>query len=272
MHAVLTIAGFDPSGGAGVLADSKTFAAFGCFGAAAITSVTSQNSLGVFATYHQSPEILRQQLLPLLEDYEIAAVKIGMLPTRQLMEVVAATITKYGLKNIVLDPILQSSSGFPLIDEEAKTFYREVLMPKVNLVTPNLDEVGGLLGLKPTTAVAMGEAAQELSRQLSNNGSAPVAVLVKGGHLLDVATDVLFDGQALHTFSSPKIITQHTHGTGCTLSSAITALLALGYKLPEAVQRAKDYVTAAIKYAPGIGHGAGPLNHFYSYAPDSLFN
>ncbi len=272
IRTVLTIAGFDPSGGAGVLADIKTFAAFGCFGAAAITSLTSQNSQGVFAAYHQTPEILRQQLAPVLADYELAAVKIGMLPTAELGEVVAAMITQYGLKNIVLDPVLRSSSGYDLIEDGTKNFLLERLLPCTDLVTPNLDEVEILLGTKPTSPTEMSQAAQQLSRQLSARSKAHVAVLVKGGHLPDAATDVLFDGKDIHVFSAAKIVTRHTHGTGCTLSSAITALLARDVGLPEAVRRAKDYVTAAIKHAPGIGQGAGPLNHFYSYAPDQLFN
>ena len=272
MRTVLTIAGFDPSGGAGVLADIKTFAAFGCFGAAAITSLTSQNSQGVYAVYYQTPEILHRQLAPVLEDYEIAAVKIGMLPTAELVEVVAAMITRFGLKNIVFDPVLRSSSGYALIEDEAKNALLETLLPLTDLITPNLDEVEMLLGTKPALPTEMSEAAQQLSRQLSAKKNAPVAVLVKGGHLPEAATDVLFDGKDIHVFSTAKIATRHTHGTGCTLSSAIAALLALGFELPEAVRRAKDYVTAAIQHAPGIGQGAGPMNHFYSYAPDQLFN
>ena len=268
MHIVLTIAGFDPSGGAGVLADSKTVAAFGCFCAAAITSLTSQNSLGVYATYHQTPEILRQQITPVLEDYEIAAVKIGMLPTRELIEVVATTIGQYSLRNIVIDPVLSSSSGYLLMGEEARKLLVEILMPMATIITPNLDEVEILLGRKPTSPTEMGAAARQLSQQVSARNKAPVAVLVKGGHLSDVATDVLFDGTDEHVFSAVKLATRHTHGTGCTLSSAIAALLAHGCLLPEAVQRAKDYVTEAIKHAPGIGRGAGPMNHFYRYAPN----
>lgn len=271
MLTVLTIAGFDPSGGAGVLADCKTFAAFDCFGAAAITSLTSQNTQGVYATYHQTGEILRQQLAPVLEDYEVAAVKIGMLPTRELVEVVAAMIPKYDLKNIVIDPVLRASSGYSLIEDVTKNLLLEALLPLTDLVTPNLDEVEMLLGTKPSSLTEMEEAAQHLSQQFTAKKKTPVAVLVKGGHLPQTATDVLFDGKEIHVFSTAKIASRHTHGTGCTLSSAIAALLAHGFVLPEAVQRAKAYVTAAISQAPGIGHGAGPMNHFYSYAPDQLF-
>lgn len=267
MQTVLTIAGFDPSGGAGVLADSKTFVALGCFGVAAVTSLTAQNTLGVRATFHQPANVLRAQLLPLLDDYEIAAVKIGMLPTQELIEVVIELLEQYSLPNVVLDPVLQSSSGYPLMADEAKNFLREILLPRVDVVTPNLDETAILLGIKPNSVEKMRIAAQALSQQVSRDK--PVAVLVKGGHLETEATDVLFDGQTWHSFTTARLVTRHTHGTGCTLSSAIAAFLAQDYALPEAVQRAKKFVTEAIRHAPGIGHGAGSLNHFFAYAPIS---
>ncbi len=261
MQTVLTIAGFDPSGGAGVLADIKTCAAFGCFGAAAITSVTSQNTRAVYATFHQSAEVLRAQLGPILADYDIAAVKIGMLPTVELIEVVIEMLTQRTLQNIVLDPVLQSSSGFALTDDAAQKLLFEKLLPLTDVVTPNLHEVEVLLGRKPMTVQEMQTAAEQLSAQLSQHK--PVAVLVKGGHLPHEATDVLFTGNALYNFTAVQLSSRHTHGTGCTLSSAIAALLAQNCALPEAVQRAKNYVTEAIIHAPNIGHGAGPLNHFY---------
>lgn len=270
MKTVLTIAGFDPSGGAGVLADIKTIAAFGCFGAAAITSLTSQNTRGVFATFHQSAEILQAQLVPVLADYDIAAVKIGMLPTAELIEVVLEILAQRTLPNIVLDPVLQSSSGFALMDEAAQKLLQEKLLPLTDVVTPNLDEIAVLLGKKPMTVPEMQTAAEQLSAQLSQYK--PVAVLVKGGHLQHEATDVLFDGNTLYSFTAAKLSSRHTHGTGCTLSSAIAALLAQNCALPEAVQRAKNYVTEAIINAPNIGHGAGPLNHFYNYAAKSPNN
>ena len=269
MQTVLTIAGFDPSGGAGVLADIKTSAAFGCFGAAAITSLTSQNTRGVFATFHQSAEVLRAQLVPILEDYDIAAIKIGMLPTVELVEVVLEIITQRTLPNIVLDPVLQSSSGFALMDDAAQKLWLKKLLPLTDVVTPNLNEVEVLLGRKPLTVPEMQTAAQQLSAQLSQHKS--VAVLVKGGHLQNEATDVLFAGNALYSFTAAKLSSRHTHGTGCTLSSAIAALLAQNCALPEAVQRAKNYVTEAIIHAPNIGEGAGPMNHFYTYVAKSPY-
>jgi hydroxymethylpyrimidine kinase/phosphomethylpyrimidine kinase len=267
MKTVLTIAGFDPSGGAGVLADIKTFAAFGCFGAAGITSITSQNTHGVLATFHHSADRLRSQLVPVLEDYQIAAVKIGMLPTRELVEDVAELLAEYSLRNIVLDPVLQSSSGHLLIDSEAISYLCAKLMPRVDLLTPNLAEAAIFFGERPQTLDEMKVAAQQIGTTLVRDKT--IAVLVKGGHLQDEATDVLFDGQTLHEFTTPKISSRHTHGTGCTLSSAIAALLAQDVALPDAVRRAKEFVTEAIRHAPGIGHGAGPLHHFFAYAPNS---
>lgn len=263
MQTVLTIAGFDPSGGAGVLADIKTFAAFGCFGVAAITSLTSQNTRGVFATFHQPSKVFRAQLAPLLDDFEIAAVKIGMLPTVELIEVVIELLGSQTLPNIVLDPVLQSSSGFALMDGEAQKMLLEKVLPMTDVVTPNLNEVNILLGKKPTTIEEMQDAAQVLSRQFSQHKK--VAVLVKGGHLPNEATDTLFDGDALHSFTGKKLASLHTHGTGCTLSSALASLLAQNCALSKAVERAKNYVTEAIIKAPQLGHGAGPMNHFFNY-------
>ena len=266
MQVILTIAGFDPSGGAGVLADIKTFAAFGCYGAAAITSITAQNTLGVFAAYHQSPEILQAQLDPILADYEISAVKIGMLPTTEMIEMVAAIIERKQLPNIVLDPVLHSSSGFALIDKSAQETLFTKLMPLVDVVTPNLAEIAALTGTKPTNPDEMKQSAITLKFQLEAGQTpgrqARQAILIKGGHLAGEATDVLFAAGEFLFFSAPKIESRHTHGTGCTLSSAIAASLASGEELSTAVKRAKEYVTAAIINAPQLGKGNGTLNHF----------
>ena len=266
MQTVLTIAGFDPSGGAGVLADCKTFAAFGCFGVAAITSLTSQNTLGVYATFHQTAEVLRAQIVPLLEDFDIAAIKIGMLPKVELMEVVLEALSRHTFQNVVVDPVLRSSSGASLMQIEAQRFYIDHILLRADLVTPNLPEVEALLGARPTTTVEMEGAARDLSQQLSQIKT--VAVLVKGGHLDQEATDVLFDGETMHNFSATKLLSRHTHGTGCTLSSAIAASLAGGDEMAQAVKRAKEYVTQAIQHAPGLGQGAGPMNHYYRYVAE----
>jgi len=264
MPTVLSIAGFDPSGGAGVLADIKTFAAWGCFGAAAITSLTAQNTAAVFGAYHQSPEVLRAQLEPILSDFEIAAVKTGMLPTRETIEVVAAVIERYSLVNIVVDPVIRSTSGYDLIDDAAAVYLSERLLPLADVMTPNMAEAARLTGMEVIDLDSMRQAAKRLHEQCRARVSRPdarQAVLVTGGHLADEATDVLYDGREMRLFRAPKIATRNTHGTGCTLSSAIAALLARGRDIPKAVEQAKNYLAAAIRTAPDIGHGAGPLNH-----------
>ena len=258
MRTVLTIAGFDPSGGAGVAADLKTFAALKTYGIAVVTSLTSQNTQKVYATFHQSVEVVKAQLIPLCEDFQIDAVKIGMLPTRELIEFVAATITAYNLKNVVLDPVFRSSSGHDLIDAEARGSLVEKLFPLATVMTPNLDEASVLLQRSITNEDEMKAAAAELQQQTNCS-----AVLVKGGHLSGVASDILFHENACQIFSTPRVMTGNTHGTGCTLSSAIAANLAHGATIPEAVQQAKEYVTEALKNSLAVGQGKGSLNHFH---------
>jgi len=263
MLTVLSIAGFDPSGGAGVLADIKTFAAFGCYGAAAITSITSQDTVAVYGAYHQTPEVLRAQLGPVVADYEIAAVKTGMLPTSAAIKVVAELIEDHNLSNIVIDPVIRSTSGYDLIDGAAACL-SERLLPLADVLTPNMAEAARLTGMEVSTLDEMRRAARrlyELCQAGKTRRIARRAVLVTGGHLADEATDVLYDGRETQVFRAPKIVTRNTHGTGCTLSSAIAALLARGCDVPEAVRRAKDYLAAALRTAPAIGRGAGPLNH-----------
>lgn len=259
MRTVLTIAGFDPSGGAGIAADLKTFAALKTYGVAAITSLTSQNTQQVYATFHQSVEVVRAQLIPLCEDFQIDAVKIGMLPTRALIEFVAETMISYDLKNIVIDPVFRSSSGHDLIDAEAKEVLVEKLFPLAAVITPNLDEISALLHRSVTNEIEMSAAAGELQRRTIS----PAAVLIKGGHLKGDAMDVLWHENVVTTFSAPRILTRNTHGTGCTLSSAIAANLAHGATIPAAVAQAKEYVTEALKKSIEVGKGKGPLNHFY---------
>ena len=269
MLIVLSIAGYDPSGGAGVLADIKTFAAFGCYGAAAITSITSQNTLGVYGAYHQPAEILRAQLEPIISDFPIAAVKTGMLPTRESIEVVAETIERHALPKVVIDPVIRSTSGYDLIDEAAIETLIERLLPVADVITPNLQEAARLTGMKVEDLEGMKRAARQLRRMCEDRRGrhrAGPAVLVKGGHLLgghleDEAIDVLDDGSELRVFRAPRIATRNTHGTGCTLSSAIAASLAGGHELSAAISNAKRYLEAALRGAPGVGHGAGPVNH-----------
>jgi len=268
MRTVISIAGFDPSGGAGTLADIKTFAAFGCFGAAAITSLTFQNTTAVYGAAHQSADVLRSQIEPIVRDFQIAAVKTGMLPTRETIEVAAEIIENHALPNVVVDPVIRSTSGFDLIDEAAMEFLVERLLPLADVITPNMAEASRLTGLEVEDLDGMKRAAERIHRMcstVSEQREARRAVLVKGGHLETEATDVLFDGREFHLFRAPKIATRNTHGTGCTLSSAIAALLARGHEINEAVAQAKRYLTEAIRAAPDIGHGAGPLNHLHQY-------
>jgi hydroxymethylpyrimidine kinase/phosphomethylpyrimidine kinase len=266
MRVVLTIAGFDPSGGAGTLADIKTIMAFGCFGVAAITSLTSQNTVAVYGAMHQTAAGLRAQLDPVLEDFDIAAVKLGMLPNREIIECVAETLTRHALPNIGLDPVICSTSGYDLIDAAALAALQERLLPLADIITPNLPEAERLTGLLINNLDSMRQASAQIREQSTTRfprSATPRqhAVLVKGGHLPDEAVDVLNDGQSVRYLPAPKLATRNTHGTGCTLSAAIAAGLANGAELFEAVQRAKRYVGAALRLAPDLGHGAGPLNH-----------
>jgi hydroxymethylpyrimidine kinase/phosphomethylpyrimidine kinase len=264
MLVVLSIAGFDPSGGAGVLADIKTFSAFGCFGTAAITSLTSQNTMAVYGAIHQSAETLRTQIEPVVNDFQIAAVKTGMLPTLETIEVTAEMIEHRELPNVVVDPVIRSTSGFDLIDESAMKFLIERLLPLASVVTPNMTEAERLTGIEVKDLDGMKRAAKRIYELARLSAIRNQAVLVKGGHLPDEATDVLFDGKQFQLFRAPKIITRNTHGTGCTLSSAIAALLAKGCEVAEAIAEAKRYLEAALQSAPNLGHGAGPLNHLVS--------
>lgn len=264
MLVALSIAGFDPSGGAGVLADIKTFSAFGCFGTAAVTSLTSQNTIAVHGAFHQTAEVLRAQLEPIVNDFRISAVKVGMLPTRETVEVTADIIKRHGLPNVVVDTVLRSTSGYDLAGEGTIRCLIERLFPLADLITPNLAEASRLTGLEVEDLEGMKNAARLIHEMCSPETVKPSAlhaVLVKGGHLSKDATDVLFDGHEFHLFHAPRIITRSTHGTGCTLSSAIAASLARGCNVQQAVTKAKRYLEAGLLSAPNIGRGAGPLNH-----------
>jgi hydroxymethylpyrimidine/phosphomethylpyrimidine kinase len=262
----MSIAGFDPSGGAGALADIKTFAAMGCFGTAAVTSLTFQNTVAVYGASHQTPDVLRAQIEPVVDDFEVAAVKIGMIPTRELIEVVAEIIENKRLPNVVVDPVIRSTSGHDLIDADAVGFLIERLLPLADVITPNMAEAERLTGLESQDMEGMKKAARRIYEMTSapkSRRTARRATLVKGGHLEeDEATDILFDGREFHIFRAPKVATRETHGTGCALSSAIAALLAQGCDIPEAVARAKRYMSEILRAVPDIGHGASPLDHY----------
>jgi hydroxymethylpyrimidine/phosphomethylpyrimidine kinase len=253
----LTIAGSDSGGGAGIQADLKTFQAFGVFGTSALTAITAQNTRGVSAVHAIPGDIVRAQVHAVATDFEVRACKTGMLATRELVQLVATLIDQEWLPNYVLDPVMVATSGDRLLAEDAEAAIAEHLLPRCTIVTPNLDEAGMLAGFEVRDEAGMRRAADALIEQ----GAA--AVLVKGGHLPgDQITDLLFDRQEFTEFRRAKIRTSSTHGTGCTLSAAITAGLAHGRDLRAAVTLALQFVERAIREAPGLGHGHGPLNHF----------
>ena len=247
----LTIAGLDPSGGAGIIADIKTFSAFGCFATAAISSVTFQNTTGVFGAVHQTADSVRRQIEPVLDDYEVAAVKTGMLPTREIIEEVARLMKERDLKNLVVDPVIRSTSGFDLIDDDALTALIEKLFPLADLITPNIPEAERITGIEIVSQDDIAKAAEIMHSMGARN------VLIKGGHFVEkgrkgegekrrageklTATDYLFIGEVVTIFESEFIETTATHGTGCVLSAAITANLALGKEMNEAVSTAKEF-------------------------------
>lgn len=260
---VLSIAGSDSGGGAGVQADLKTFAALGCFGTTAITALTAQNTRGVRSIHAVPLQILADQIDAVAEDIGIDAVKIGMLHSAPTVETVAAALDRHGLRQVVLDPVMVATSGAKLIDLQAVAALVRELFPRALVVTPNLDEAAMLVDRRLRTESDMEAAA----RQLLTMGAQ--AVLLKGGHLEgDAVSDLLLarDGVPLW-FRGKRIATPNTHGTGCTLSSAIASFIALGASLPDAVKRARDYVRGALEAGAEVrtGAGSGPLNH--SHAP-----
>lgn len=256
MRTALTIAGSDSSGGAGIQADLKTFAALGVFGCSAITAVTAQNTLGVSAVAQLDPSMVVAQIDTVLADLEIHATKIGMLASAAIVSAVADAVRRHRLANVVVDPVMVSKSGARLLDQNAVDAMRIRLFPLSTIVTPNVLEAEALTG-KP---IANRQDQRAAAIALMDLG--PRAVLVKGGHLDGPAVDVFHDGHQTIVLEAERIDSPHTHGTGCTLSSAIAARLALGDDLPSAVRAAKAYVTRAIAQAPGLGRGHGPLQHF----------
>jgi hydroxymethylpyrimidine kinase/phosphomethylpyrimidine kinase len=253
---VLTIAGFDPSGGAGVVADVKTITAFGCFAAAAVTSLTYQNTAGVYGAAHQTAEAVRAQVLPVVEDFTVAGAKTGMLPTREIIEEVARLFRETNLPAPVVDPVVRSTSGYDLIDDAALDALKRELMPLARVVTPNIPEAERMTGMRIRDRRAMAEAA----RLIRSMGAR--AVLVKGGHLEGArALDVLDEGGEVTYFDAERLETTSTHGTGCTLAAAIASCLARGHNVGDSVALAKRFVTEAIRRAPRLGRGHGPINH-----------
>lgn len=263
---VLTIAGSDSGGGAGVQADLKTIAAHGCYGMSVITALTAQNTVGVQAIHPVPVEFVRQQLDAVLEDIGADSIKIGMLFSPQLIRVVGERLRYYEAANIVLDPVMVAQSGDTLLKKEAVDALKSELIPYVDIITPNIPEASVLLGRQLSAIDEMENGAVELSALGCAN------VLIKGGHLEnDICDDMLYLGvvQEKVIFDGKRIETDNNHGTGCTLSSAIAANLALGKTLQEAVSAAKEYITGAISSGASysIGQGHGPVNHFYRLFP-----
>ncbi len=256
---VLTIAGSDSGGGAGIQADLKTFAALGCFGMSALTALTAQNTMGVRAIHAVPLDMLEAQIAAVVEDIGVDAVKIGMLHSAATVHSVAAALDRHGLARVVFDPVMVATSGATLIDREAVEVLVELMFPRALLITPNLDEAALLVG-RPLASEADMEAA---ARQMLAMGAR--AVLLKGGHLQgDTVSDLLLAAGAEPLWMrAPRIASANTHGTGCTLSSAIASHLALGAALPEAVQKARAYVRGALEAGAAVrtGAGSGPLNH-----------
>jgi len=252
----LSIAGSDPSGGAGLQADLKTFHQMGVYGEAVITLVTVQNTRGLHRVEVLAAELVAEQLRAVISDISPKAAKTGALGSRAVMEQIAGMAASFAFP-LVVDPVMTSKNGGPLLDQSARAAFAEKLLPRAFLLTPNLDEATVLTGITVDDPESMAEAARRLIEMGAAN------VLVKGGHLEGDAIDVLVTGAGeRHQYRAARIVTPHTHGTGCTYSAAITAGLAKGLTLTEAIRIAKAFVTAAIRTNPGLGSGRGPLNHF----------
>lgn len=261
---ILTIAGFDPCGGAGIAADLKTIAAHNCYGVAAVTALTVQNTQGVKSVHLTPATTLRAQIEALTEDVAIAAVKIGMLGSKPNAQAVAEILEQHKFAHVVLDPVAQAQSGgAPLLDTATLKFLADDLLKRATVVTPNIAEAELLTGMEIKDVAAMKVAAEKLLARGAR------AVVVKGGHM-EKAIDVFFDGKDMEAFGGDKVKSENTHGSGCTLASAIASQLALGRPLREAVMLSKAYVTKAIEKGFSIGKGPGPLDHFYRFRQEPL--
>ncbi len=251
---VLTIAGFDPSGGAGVVADLRTFAVFEVWGVAAVTSITYQNTSGISGVYHLPPQAVLRQLEAIVSDISIDAVKIGMLGSEETIAIIIPFLQRHRLFPIVIDPVLKSSSGYPLLNEGGIKLLKEELFPLAKVVTPNLSESSTLSGVGVSTLQDMKEAARII------HSYGPKNVVITGGHLKQKATDLLYDGKEYALFDSPKIKTPSMHGIGCTFSSAIAAQLSRGVELKVAIKRAKHYILRSLQQPLRIGEGRRVLD------------
>jgi hydroxymethylpyrimidine/phosphomethylpyrimidine kinase len=263
MKQILTIAGSDSGGGAGIQADIKSIAANGAYAMTAITSITAQNTTGVTAVYDLPLSIIEAQLQAIFDDFDVAAVKTGMLSSADIVQLVGRTLATRQVPFLVVDPVMVAKSGQALLKPEAVDRLISVLLPLAYVVTPNIPEAERLAGMTITTIAEARQAAKIIHKLGCRH------VLIKGGHLLaERGTDLLYDGKFFNVYKGAFIDTPHTHGTGCTYASAIAAQLARGKALPDAVQTAKTYITEAIRHGLAMGHGKGPTNHFY-FLPDS---
>jgi len=262
-YRVLTIAGSDSGGGAGIQADLKTFSALGCFGMSAITALTAQNTVAVTGIHPAPPEFIALQIDTVVSDIGVDAVKIGMLHSPEVIRAVAASLKKYGCTNIVLDPVMIAKSGDKLLLDDAVEALKTLLIPMATVLTPNLPEASVLLGRQVTTREQMDAAC----RDLASLGCS--TVLLKGGHLTDdVVTDLFYDARTgeMSELAGSRVDTPNSHGTGCTISSAIAAGLAKGLPLLDSIKGAKDYISGALEAGAKIkiGHGHGPVHHFHN--------
>ncbi len=264
LRKALTIAGSDSGGGASIQADLKTFSALNVYGMSAVTAITAQNTCGVQGVQGIEPELVAEQIRAVAGDIGIHAAKTGMLFSAAIIQSVAKTVQNTGPYTLVVDPVMVATSGDRLLQPEAEASLQRDLMPLATVVTPNLDEAAVLVGYEIVSLEAMQDAARQMVA-----GGAP-AVVVKGGHAVDRATDVFYDGDSMTLLQGEVVPTRNTHGTGCTFSAAICAMLAHGAPLLEAVRRAKTYITGALHHALTIGQGSGPVGHFWNvtYPPD----
>jgi hydroxymethylpyrimidine/phosphomethylpyrimidine kinase len=255
----LTIAGSDSGAGAGIQADLKTFAALGVYGTSVITAITAQNTVKVSKVFELSPELVAAQIDAVMEDIRAQALKTGMLANATIIDVVAAKIEQYGLKRLVVDPVMVAKSGDLLLRSDAVEALRSRLIPLAQVVTPNLPEAEQLTGMKLTREKEFEEAARHIIAMGAKS------VVIKGGHRRGPAIDLFFDGNKIHPLRAARTRTRHTHGTGCTFSAAIAAYLAKGETVASAVSQAKRYITGAIRHGFAVGSGHSPVHHFHHF-------
>jgi hydroxymethylpyrimidine kinase/phosphomethylpyrimidine kinase len=256
MKRILTVAGSDSGGGAGIQADLKTITVLGAYGMSAITALTAQNTVGVKGVYPVPVDFIRLQMEAVLSDIGADAAKTGMLATPEIVMAVAEELKRFKVELLVVDPVMVAKSGDALLSEEARATLKEVLLPMATLVTPNLPEASVLAGFPVRDLESIKEAARAI------RGMGPRYVLVKGGHLEKEAFDVLFDGQKFEAYGARRLSTKNTHGTGCTYSAALTTFLAQGLAVRDAVAEAKRFITRAIRHGLALGSGHGPTNHY----------